>query len=526
MKTNRNLLFYWGWLVILAVFFFWMNVLSPLALDDWHYGYIFGTDQHIQTLSDVLKSQYIHYIEHNGRFVPHFFVQLFDGILGKTAFNVVNTLMFMLLFHLLNLNFVKDKSKWYMSLTLSFLLFFLVLPEFNSCFLWMSGACNYLWATNFLLAFNLLVQQNLRQKWMLPLLFLCGLLCGWTHEGIAIGALAGFSVHIAMNNRRLTASQKVLFTGFFVGVLLLVFSPGSFQRAAHAGSIPTSTGGFVHTYLADCLYSLRHLRVFYLLIFILLILKMSKMRLGDFLRQNVVWLVAIVVSYFFGVFIKSFSHRTFFMVELCSFILILELTSRLPANGLTTWCCHLVNLLMVIVLAHVMRMSKENYKMFQEEVAQLNQGKTFIWSRRHDFYNRFTVIPYAEYRYIQDGASIVHIRNRFKNKHLTFLPAYIGKNLRRFKSNQQFFFTTPENHEYVKALRRGESVKQVFFELAPTDFASLPFYEKPFAHRRLRYTATEIESEFSVMSIEGDKYLIVPKNEAVDSRVERIRVLQ
>jgi len=56
------------------------------------------------------------------------------------------------------------------------------------------------------------------------------------------------------------------------------------------------------------------------------------------------------------------------------------------------------------------------------------------------------------------------------------------------------------------------------------DFSSLPFYERPFAHRRMRYTATEVESEFSVVSIEGDDYLIVPKNEAVDDRVRAIRV--
>ena len=83
MKDSKCL--YYGYLLLIGVAFYVMNVFTPLFSDDWHFAFIFRTDTRIKTLGDVLYSEYLHYLNYTGRTVPHFFVQLLDGILGKSV---------------------------------------------------------------------------------------------------------------------------------------------------------------------------------------------------------------------------------------------------------------------------------------------------------------------------------------------------------------------------------------------------------------------------------------------------------
>lgn len=82
--TYLNVTFF----IIVLFFIYALNSFTPLYSDDWHYNFIYGTLNDIDSLGDIIKSQYVHYFEVNGRFVPHFFVQLFDGLLGKGLFDI------------------------------------------------------------------------------------------------------------------------------------------------------------------------------------------------------------------------------------------------------------------------------------------------------------------------------------------------------------------------------------------------------------------------------------------------------
>lgn len=147
-------------LFIIGILFYVINHLTPMFSDDWHYGYIWSTSNHIQSLSDVCQSQYAHYFGANGRFVPHFLLQTFDGLLDKGAFNIANALFFVLLLHLLNANFIKDRNLYFRSTAISAFAILVLSCGFTNAFLWMSGACNYLWGFTILLAFNYMLDKN------------------------------------------------------------------------------------------------------------------------------------------------------------------------------------------------------------------------------------------------------------------------------------------------------------------------------------------------------------------------------
>ena len=100
MKRYPVLIF----LFIVYIVLYFMNLYTPESLqDDYVYKFVREANDAIDyqypisDLNDVLISQYNHYLYHSGRFVPHFFLQIFDGILGKGVFNVINALLFCLL---------------------------------------------------------------------------------------------------------------------------------------------------------------------------------------------------------------------------------------------------------------------------------------------------------------------------------------------------------------------------------------------------------------------------------------------
>ena len=75
------------------VAYYILSYLTPFCLnDDLVYKFIWPYDNDsfttpIKTIKDVIESQYIHYHVLNGRSIIHFFIQLFDGILGKELCN-------------------------------------------------------------------------------------------------------------------------------------------------------------------------------------------------------------------------------------------------------------------------------------------------------------------------------------------------------------------------------------------------------------------------------------------------------
>lgn len=156
---------YYSLLFLLGMVFFFINVLTPLFSDDWHYGFIFKTSIHIQSMADILKSQYIHYFIANGRFIPHFLLQSFDGLLNKSVFDIANALVFILFIHLLNLNFVEDKTLFFKSTAVIAFCITLLSCGFTCSFLWMSGAFNYLWGFTLLLLFNYLFNHRIEGKY-------------------------------------------------------------------------------------------------------------------------------------------------------------------------------------------------------------------------------------------------------------------------------------------------------------------------------------------------------------------------
>ena len=303
---NNTTFYYLTLLLIIGVVFYLLNYYSPLSSDDWHYGFICGTEIRIHSLHDIFNSQYYHYYEMNGRFIPHFWIQLFDGIIGKSTFNFVNTLVFLFFLHFTTItaNSANKRNNYFiLSITIAILIF--LLPEFRLAMLWMSGACNYLWSSLFLLIFHYLITHEYKNQLAYPFLFIYGIISGWTHEGLVIGLGVAFFIYFLIHKQQIKQSRIILLAGFYLGAVFLITSPGSISRlnGHEISTFAVTLKAYILAFIA-----MDSLRISYLFLFLLLFSKITKkITFKEFFSDNIIFFTALIISFIFIIFTKTLS---------------------------------------------------------------------------------------------------------------------------------------------------------------------------------------------------------------------------
>ena len=162
--VSGNLLFTLG---IMCIFIFIFNYLTPEYIDDYLYKfqYVHGDpslSHPIDSFLDIINSQIDHYFNYNGRFSVHILVQLFTGIIGKTIFNIFNTIVFLLFIIGICRYTFKDVNV--SSVLISLAIFFLGMPYINETSLWMTGSINYLWTATGLIYFLLYLKRHKHRR--------------------------------------------------------------------------------------------------------------------------------------------------------------------------------------------------------------------------------------------------------------------------------------------------------------------------------------------------------------------------
>ena len=231
-------------LAIIALIFFVRNALLPLAADDFSYAFVWDGDhvgnilygvsdtiERVDSIDDLIQSQWSHYETWGGRTPAHTLIQFFIWI-GKEYFNVANTLMFVaLIFLIARLADVRLSTKNLLWIAFGL---WLAVPEWISTMQWLTGACNYLWMGVAQLLFIYLIVRPRSPSPIPNSAFLIPncLLAGWSNEAGAIAALfvGGFFV-VRQKNFSPPVILGLIF--FSIGFALMIFAPGNFVRTAH-----------------------------------------------------------------------------------------------------------------------------------------------------------------------------------------------------------------------------------------------------------------------------------------------------
>lgn len=234
-----------GLMGLVFIYMCFINYYQPYTADEYNYSLISGTyDIHVNSLWDILKSQFNLFFVWTGRNLVHFTLQFFLWI-GKGWFNVINSLIFVFLIVLISI-FPKWR-KFDRKEDFCFLFFVLfgcwfALPAFGETIVWEAGAINYLWATVIGLLFLLPYRYALENNWLLKdnskstiLMVLIGLLAGWSHENQSIinaflAALFFLYTFVLKKRRNLPKWYYGGLISLFIGVVILFIAPGNYSR--------------------------------------------------------------------------------------------------------------------------------------------------------------------------------------------------------------------------------------------------------------------------------------------------------
>ena len=232
-------------------FFLILNHLTPMGFgDDYLYSFIWqgkpefvpltADAMRITSFQDLFVSQWSHYFTWSGRTVNHSLAQFFLWK-GKETFNYFNAFISVLL--IAETYFCVNKGKWPPKVIIKELFGIVVAlwaftPGFVTVFLWLDGACNYLWPSVLLLGFMLPYvrryycdSETQNNATTFPLvIFFCGILTGWTNENSICWIILVLSVFLYNN---IGKNEKWMYhglAGLAIGYSLLMFAPGNLAR--------------------------------------------------------------------------------------------------------------------------------------------------------------------------------------------------------------------------------------------------------------------------------------------------------
>lgn len=497
------------------------------------YRFIWGDWTPIENIADIFKSQYNHYFQNNGRAIVHSILQFFDCITGKIWFNIANTVVFLLMVYLIprTIQCNKQKNSNYVITSIFIILLSLFLYPFKECFLWMTGSCNYLWATVFWLIFHRVLSLNIKQKKYYPLFFLLGIIAGWTHEGIILGAAAGYFFHYLFHKEELSTPRCILLIGLFIGICFLIFSPASWSRAQGMGSLNLSDfyryfWTFVN--LKDC-YPL------HLLILLVLYLRYKKkIKFSSFIQENIFYITAILSLLVFILFLKTAYSRSHYGINFFSLLLLTKcLTTyfNFKESALTV-----LNLFVLVGSIIIINLSSANYREYLSLINQIQQtGKEggiiktneIKLNRLEDNLICKMLCEYDEFSVYFRREANEYYAKYLQKDYLIFLPEKFINEITDYPAKYDSFPTPTDFPFYAKRLKRNEEVSSVTFILKDTAFEELPFYIRPFASKLSRYTLHELNVDkglWDIISFNNERYLLVRKNWMLDDRLQEIKI--
>lgn len=236
------------------LFLFLFNSLAPMYFgDDYVYSFIWEGHSLYEPLSenavrisswkDLFDSQWLHYFTWSGRTVNHTLAQFFLWQ-GKKIFNIFNalagTLLVAEIYWCVHKGVISLRSVKAGIVTWIFFLLWSFTPAFGTVFLWLDGACNYLWPIVFLTGFIIPYIRNYyfnsetlghRKLFSLGMLIF-GVIAGWTNENTICWVILVLGLFLFTNKNKAGFENWMFFglLGLVIGYALLMLSPGNIVR--------------------------------------------------------------------------------------------------------------------------------------------------------------------------------------------------------------------------------------------------------------------------------------------------------
>ncbi len=555
---------YCFFLFVVGLMMLCLNLMdAPTLSDDMIYRFMWHADETapvetIDTLGDLLTSQWAHYLSTNGRWAVHLVGQFFLVFVPPVVLQVVNTVLFVVLIHLSVRWIGADGERRLFAGVMVFFLLFAVFQGLRTTMLWSLGAFNYLWVLVALMGGAMWV---LRPSPLSPMLQQCcseqgrpgregrtegtegtgrtagrgepagaangggwrwlfsplALFVGCGHEALSVPVSAALFVYLILNWRSRRARVLLPFAlWFMLGTLTILLSPGVWNRTTEGVSLMSRlVSGTVNLVF--------NMRVTWLLVIALLVLfRRQRTLLTAHLRNNFYLYIALLVSvgivFLCGTNLERVCFFTDFMAMLLLVQLLLQTVGPRWRKGLMTSAC--VVLAVLFVGAYIVR--RDNLDRWQYAEQQMQQPGRELIATKHAGGLRCPLAGYLRNHYINPSIDYgfycsymgfdshdINMRcaARLYNKpSMTFLPEEVVRNVEADSLAYRTCRLVDDHSLYVWRLGRDRDVRSVRFVLGPEDTSQLWPHQRLLAYRDDTFELDDFN--FEVVRIGGRPYLV------------------
>lgn len=319
-------------LTFIAYVFFILSNHTFFWVDDFTAMYD-GDGAPITSLKQIFRLAIESYLTWDGSILNASIQYLFCGMLpSKIIFDAANSLFFALFVALMGYLLMGNLQNWSVAvLMLICECAWLLLPQQNETFFWVVGSTAYLWTTvQTLLYIVLFIKYKNKGSSIgaLTILGICSFVLASSHiiAGVAVcGALIVY--YLVLHRDLLNRTVVIMSICYGLGVAIMLFAPGNFVRQA---ALDANGHSIFNVYA--CLRCFMVLKLFYLLVFLLIIcllIKSKRVLVKSYFNNNQFLFLVLGFSILAYCFVFRPAPRAAFFTEVLSLILILKLLNRL-----------------------------------------------------------------------------------------------------------------------------------------------------------------------------------------------------
>lgn len=384
-EKNKNLIVVL--LVIIGVLFLILNIYTPIMHDDVAYLYKFGTknidrptSHRIKEFSDILESQYYHYLNVNGRFFSHFLIQ-FMLWLGKPIFNVLNAVVLPFSIYLVSIltfknsahfNFVRESFVY----LFIFFCYWFCLPFLGQTMLWLTGAVNFFWSSFFFLIFYGILTSKKTDNinvFGCILLMLFSFFAGGSNESITLGASVSLVVYAWFNRKTISKKKLLIIFSFLLGTFTILIAPGTSNRVSNEIVVDQLSFKEIlvkkfYDFIA-ILYYLKYLIIIFAAL-LLVHFYQKKQSLTNYFKENYFFLIPIIINVTLFLYIGKIEERVFFGTGIFLILIISKHLSN-HIEKISTKILFLLGILTLLVFAVNYYQAFTDCTNYKEEIVKL-----------------------------------------------------------------------------------------------------------------------------------------------------------
>jgi len=534
--TYKSNIYIYSILALIAIGFYIVSRFTALHGDDFNY-YLINSPEELRNISPFWNyfSIYTDNFAGVGRFIPHLIVAFFTEITGKAIFNIFSTIGFIVLCYIIA-GFANADKKLRIYLTIiAASVTWLAIPGFFEAYLWMAGACNYLFVAIIVLLFYRALQSDTQHKakwWSVPLWFVFGFITGWTNEGFIVGLSVATGIYYIFLHPGLLNRRRIsMLSGLWLGTICLCLTPFNLNRFLAGHSAHRSLFEII-SQLLNSILALNNIYISFILIAIVVIIyfvnKSNRRKIKAFIRNNQILIIAWCISLAFILLTgyENGNSRTpaeiYALTLLISFIPYCFTDKTILKTAVISGCLTIVSFLAIIPICI------KNYNAHEDMRHQIQAGKTLVAAdniKSNQFLSRYyypilltmyrAPIPQAQYpvRYYGGVPGTIILSTSIVNMLQSWTP------------DTKFMLDDDIGSLWIKNTGKPTPDK-VRLHIRPLAADEMNIFERAIAPYFGRYSMTESETDdFVSAEILGEQWIVLRNYPYISDRITDIELL-